>query len=221
MTEMLSKWIQEHYESVFIYRILESKYEGLSDVLKRELTKIVQEHIAQDKQYAATKMVQEKLETFIQEYGRINLDGFILFALRDYREELEFVIEECFEELLVLEDYHDFIDLLSYFVDVEMSRCRILHIVVNENGAYGYFDEEFHNITENCMNEAGVEFAPDNMDYDDMLLSILMILLPERIVLHHGEQIRNQRILQTIQVIFGYRFKLCVDQHCPVCHKES
>ena len=68
---------------------------------------------------------------------------------------------------------------------------------------YTVLDENNEDITEKCIADfGGVEETPYE-NFDDLLISVLITLAPEKIVIHNGENIKNRELFDTIKRVFG------------------
>ena len=203
----VADWINKSFCKDKINQILYQKYDILTEDEKFRISLTAVNRLKEENQ-DLVDMIRDKLLELFEISDRVNLEGFVTFCLQEYQAELEILIDECLDEYLAEQDYLEFLDLLSYFVEVEDCRFGNLSIVAQSDGSYRYYDENSREITRECMEEFMEEFADDEVDHDDLLVSILIILLPERISLFGAEHIRNKNLLKTLQIIFEKRIKL-------------
>lgn len=160
-------------------------------------------------------LLQNQILRFFRYTEAINLDGFCYFSLEKYKNKINDIFEECAERYMAEQDYLEFLDLLRYFVEVEECRFGTLHIKVQEDGHYQYYNDSMEDITKECMNCFMMEFEDETADPDDCLISILITLLPEKIVLHGAYNMNNKKFLDTLNNIFGNRLVYSSKERSP------
>ena len=58
------------------------------------------------------------------------MEGFIRFRLKDYIEELKYIIDGSVDELLIDREYNEFIKLLRYFVEIQEPKVEEVHVLL-------------------------------------------------------------------------------------------
>ena len=162
-------------------------------------------------------VLQDRFTFFSQKYKKISLDGFIIFSFNEFKNIADDVIENIMFDIKEDEDIKDFIEQLKVYVYTEPSLCDNLHIVINPDGSYRYFDINKKDITKECLKNFYNEFHDEYAMQNDILLSTLIIKLPRRIILHKKINMLNDNLFNTIHRIFGDRFQVCCDNNCAFC----
>ena len=115
------------------------------------------------------------------------------------------VIEET-DELVDIyylnREYEDFIELLKYFVSVQDSRPELVYIRVLSNGTYQIFDKNKNDITKKCLYEFSTADDMNDVSFDDLLISILITLAPEKMIVENSKNIKNVQLFETIERVF-------------------
>ncbi len=203
---IFSMWMHQNFyrselENIFL------QYDLLTEEERECIFKIVIEKIKAERTEMA-KLLQEKVLDILADGDYFNLEGFIIFGIQEYCEQLEYVVEDCFDAYFSEQDYLEFLDLLRYFIEIEEYRFGHLLVLAQQDGKYQYYDESMQNITRQCLSRFLSEFKDEYADPDDCLITILILLLPEKISLYGAENIANPKFLETLKNIFGNRFNI-------------
>jgi len=213
---VVAEYIMERYETKLLRRILEENHKDLSLLQKREVLKSVPLYTDDVIMgyHARKQMILLSLYDYFKEDSLMHLDGFVSFRLKDYEALLEQLAERMVEDCLTRKEYEEFIELLQYFVNMQESRPKCVHICVHPCGGYAIYDAEEKDITAKSFQEFVDEEAllTEEM-YDDLLISILITLAPEKVVVHNGSAIRNKELFNTVERVFEGHVTLC-----PGCH---
>jgi putative sporulation protein YtxC len=206
----------------FMNRLVKNKYHHLSNT---ELKAIVQNayshlnnlHEAGD--ISKTLFRHNQILTLVNEYLNSNsqlfLEGFLRFRLKTYFRELKDSVERAAENYVVEQEYHEFIRLLRYFVEMQEPKIDEVHILIRDKQSFYILDEERKPINPEQLKGVLIELNQD-IDYEDLLLSALITVAPLRIVLHIINPIE---IIETITSVFRERVTFCGG--CSLCQNES
>ena len=113
-------------------------------------------------------------------------------------------------------EYEEFIRLLKYFVSIQENRPPAVNVLVRAEGVYELFDSNGRNITKKCL----MEFLTDEnviseVNFDDLLISMLITLAPKKIIVHGSEKITNKELFLTIERVFEGEVVIC--KKCSLC----
>ena len=124
------------------------------------------------------------------------------------------------EKSIIEQEYNDFINLLKYFVNIQTSRPKLVHVIVLSSGSYELVSEEKENITKKAMSDfVDIDDLPDNINYDDLLISMLITLAPKSVVVHNAKLIKNKELFKTIDLVFDNSLIYCPG--CDLCKKSK
>lgn len=200
----LSEFVIKRYEKKLLKRIILTKW---NDFLEFQLFDVL-EKIAEvnDDEYigynARLSTVKKELSEYFTFDRRARLTGLVLFRLPEYVEMLEKCAERLVELFYTQKEYEEFIGLLKYFVNVQGERPRLIHLYVHKQGMYTVLNENNEDITEECIEDFGGADEIPTENFDDLLISVLITLAPEKIVVHNGENIKNRELFDTIKKVF-------------------
>lgn len=219
--EKLSENIIKKYERPLLLKVLKERYPYLTRYQKNYVLSAV-ENFNLDKDVgfiARLDLVSEAVYKFISE-GRKKLypEGFATFRLRKYEDALDELIEKVLEDSFRKREYEEFISLLKYFVSVNDNRPGEVSILVRTDGVYELYDEKGKNITKKCMADFLSDGEkPDDISFDDLLISMLITLAPKKITFHGGEKIKNKDLMKTIAKVFDENVHFC--EGCTLCKR--
>lgn len=212
----LSEYIINQYEKKILKQILSANYGDFKPFQLRDIISRLPE-LEQDEETGAAvrfRAVKEELRDYFKESDRASVEGLVTFRLQKYEALLHQTAEQLFDIYLTHKEYEEFIELLRYFVNVQNARPHLTHLIVNFNGMYTVLNEEKENITAECISDFAnpEEITADN--FDDLLISMLITLAPEKIVVHNSTYIRNAELFETINRVFG---KVTYCTGCEMC----
>ena len=159
--------------------------------------------------------VQKEVNTFLSENNAIFLEGFFRFRLKDYFFELKENLEEAIDQLLADKEYQEFIKLLRYFVEIQEPKILEVHVLFYSKEKFRLLDEEERPLNKRFLKVLG-DLKDEGLKYEDLLLSALITLSPERIILHRSEK---TNIVNTILNVFTDRVTFCRD--CELCRNTG
>ena len=215
---ILAEYIIERYENQLAERILCKDYAYISPSQKRMIIRKLAD-LNDDGEigyYPRKKAVLKSLYEYVAEEDKMLLDGFVSFRLKEYEQLLRDAVHYLAEECITQQEYNDFIDLLKYFVNIQESRPQLTHVIVGSNGQYELYSEQKENITLRCMSDfVDIDDFPDNINYDDLLISMLITLAPKSIIVHNAKLIKNKELFKTIDLVFNKNMIYC--SGCEMC----
>ncbi len=164
-----------------------------------------------------TRIVQKVLD-YLEINNKLILEGFIRFRLKEYCLELQAAISVAVDEFLIEKEYHEFIRLLRYFIDVQEPKIHTLHVLVKPSGGFQLYDEEKNLITNNYLEGFAADLIDNEITYEDLLISALITIAPRFVVLHVAHK-KESETVKTIRNVFGDRVSNCLG--CLLCYPGS
>ena len=167
--------------------------------------------------YKATrrnKIMRDILE-YLDSEKEINIEGFVNFRLNTYINELNETVERALEIFVTEREYNEFIKLLRYFVEIQECKIDTVHLCQSKDGRYLLYDDKRNSISSEYFDELRSEILDDAINYDDLLISTLITISPNKIVIHDIEGFKNKELLQTITNVFAERITIC--SKCDLC----
>ena len=224
MSNAFSDIIISEMEKKLVHKILLSDYYYFSPSERQIILQHLQ-NIQENEEFKYGEGVtyrisrKAKILQYIIDYLRaskeINLEGFIRFRLKNYTKELEEHIEKAVEDFLMEKEYHEFIRLLRYFVDIQEAKIDTVNVLIGEGGKYHLYDKLNRLINNEYLEDLAAEMADKDISYDDLLISSLITLAPKHIMIHFEGKAKNKEIMQTIKSVFSER--VCICNGCKLC----
>lgn len=158
---------------------------------------------------------KKKIEAVILEHVRcntwLNLDGMLIFRLHFYTEELQDVVHYAIDEYIMEQQYQDFIHLLKYFVLVQESKMQEVHLLHRPDDQIEICNQKKEPIQVSEVNSFVMETIDQDIRLEDMIVSTLITIAPEKIYIHTQEP--EVQVIKTIEQIFENRTEICTDCH--------
>lgn len=212
----LSDYILSRYERKLLKQILNKQYGIINPFQQQEIVLYINE-LEKDAalcRCARINAIRQGLDRYFSENSEASVEGLVMFRLKRYETLIKDVAEELFEIYSAHKEYQEFIALLRYFVGVQVGRPEFVHLICHNQEMYSIFNCDEEDITAECI----ADFAkPEEVcaeNFDDLLISILITLAPERIVVHNRDCIRNKELFETIEKVFE-KIEYC--KECKLC----
>ncbi|WP_438446597.1 sporulation protein YtxC [Gorillibacterium sp. sgz5001074] len=160
------------------------------------------------------KLLTQDLLQCVQQEPILNVDGFLRFRLAKYGGELKDIIEYAKDEYLMDQQYKEFIALLKYFVYIQDAKIPEAHLLHKGGHEFLLLNEQLKPIeTDQLDTTFKVEFLDKDYSFEDLIVSTLITIAPEKIYIHTREP--GVAVIKTISQIFEGRSEIC--DYCGVC----
>lgn len=146
--------------------------------------------------------IRERIIEYFNTDNIMMIDGFIRFRLKDFTKAVEENLELIFDNLLIEKEYNEFIKLLRYFVEIQEPKIDEVHVIMDNNKKFILMDSGYKKIDNELLEDLAHELSMKDMNCDDLLISSLITIAPNKITIHNFEKINNNELLHTIDNIF-------------------
>ncbi len=218
LANIITDLLMNNISKEFIQRVIRNKYRFLGPgefkmVLQNAYTYLNNLHENGDigKTLSRHNQILTEVNQYLDSNTSLYLEGFFRFRLKDYFSELEKSVELSMDNFLVEQEYHEFIRLLQYFVEVQEPRIDEVHVLIKDKQNFYLLDEEKQPINQEQLQGVLTDLNQD-IDYDDLLLSALITMSPRKLVLHLSDR---TEIVDTLISVFQERIIIC--EGCPLC----
>jgi putative sporulation protein YtxC len=211
IADTLSNMIMDDMQSIIVQRIIQNEYFYFErkdqDRILRDALAIMwggrnpivnAETIREQWRYRIWDRLMDHLET----NDELVFDGFITFRLKDFIGELEDAVERAVDDLLIENEYNEFIKLLQYFVEIQDPKMDEVHVLQQEDKRYVLLDSDFKVIHNEMLEQLAREITDKEISHDDLLISSLITIAPCKITIHEYDKIKNIELLNTISNVF-------------------
>ena len=160
-----------------------------------------------------------RLLDYLNDNREIVIEGFIRFRLKEYMEELREAVDRAVDDLMLEQEYREFIRLLRYFVEVQEPRQGEIHVLILPGNKYQLMDGQGDALDDEELEEMLADLAGGNISSEDLLISALISLAPAQVHLHLACTISNREVVETIKKVFAGRIDICPG--CCLCGQQS
>ncbi|MDD2586043.1 MAG: putative sporulation protein YtxC [Syntrophomonadaceae bacterium] len=153
--------------------------------------------------------IAHRLLEHINSSPKLVVEGFINFCLQDYLTEIKFAVELAAEELKNEKEYNEFVNLLRYFVDTQVPKICVVNLLMDKSGVFFLWDEAGIKIEETYMSYYLDDMLLEEINLDDVLISILITIAPRKIILHNTDSITHNESVEMIKKVFKEKITEC------------
>ncbi len=197
--------IMDKCEKQLIYRITENEFPYAPSSEKREIYNIAVKNASPENDNALNTMhynrrralIKESAAEYLKENSYIIINGFVNFRLEEYKNELRKLCINAAEELSAMREYDEFLNMLSFFVSVQMPKEPLVHII-KKDGILRILNRHKKDITD--IHASEFAFSPEDFTHEDIALSALITISPKNIIIHDNKE--NDKIYETIASVF-------------------
>ncbi len=154
---------------------------------------------------------------YLDSNNEIIIEGFVNFRLKFFTNMIEEAIDKAIEDYIIEKEYREFIKILQYFVDIQQPKIDLVNIVI-ENDKYTLYDDKLELIKNDFMEEIADDLMENDMNNDDLLISSLITIAPNKIVIHPQNRNINVQIIDIIKNIFTNKITIC--DGCELCRNR-
>lgn len=227
LSKALTEVIIAHYELKLLRKIAKANFFYLSERERASVIENAQKLLKEEKMmqpggfYKATRRsrIMRSILEYLDVENEINIEGFVNFRLNAYINELNETIERALEIFVAEREYNEFIKLLRYFVEIQECKIDTINLCQSKDGRYIMYDESRNRISSEYFDELRSEMLDESINYDDLLISTLITISPNKIIIHDMESFKNKELLQTIMNVFAERITIC--SKCDLCSSQS
>ena len=218
LATIFSYLVIDYFENNIIKQLLLNNYFYFENSEFSKILNLCTENICDNDDFSFINRQMKIFDTFydyILEHHSIVISGFINFRLTEYRKLLEDLVDFSVNEYIIEREYLEFVSLLRLYINSQSTSSHTVHLISLENDSF-LLDENMNliNVDKNALS---AKYLSDvSFSTNDYILNTLLNLLPQKIYLHLVSPFNNLDFLNTLQLIFENRIKLCHD--CNICN---
>ncbi|PAB59439.1 putative sporulation protein YtxC [Anaeromicrobium sediminis] len=219
ITNGLSDMILDKYEISMAKKILEKEYfyfspYELNSILSHYVN-LGEQDVSETNKRKLKSVIFKPIMRYLKSSSFIDIEGFIRFRLREFTNEVEYKIDKAIGDYLMEKEYNEFIKLLKYFVEIQDAKIDLVNVFMNVHGKYYIYDHNNRLINDEYLEELANEMTDKEIGYDDLLISSLITLAPNKIIIHPSHNITKKEIINTIKKVFSGKVQIC--SGCKMC----
>ena len=223
----LSDLILGNWEQLLLQQIIRENYYFFEPQEQDFIYGLALQYINKGKNQGAESLcllrrksrILKRLLEFLRSHNQIVIEGFIRFRLKEYIQDLEEAVDRAVDDFLLEKEYREFVQLLQYFVEIQKPRLEIIHVVLYPGGVFKLYNEQKQLIRSESLEEIFDHLVPGEINYEDLLFSVLVSLAPRQIIFHRRPGEEKPLLLKTIQSVFEGRVRECPG--CSLCTEEG
>lgn len=205
MTEALKKNLNEIIQTEYGYFDLNEQTEIYRSAMKLFLARNFYRNYK--------KIVQIKILTCLKEHPDFIVEGFAKFRLKEEQKLLEELVAQSVEVYLNEVEYQEFVNVLKYFVSMNSPQLAFVQVMNNTAGPYVLLDEDGKNLDYQYIDHMNRQ---TESEYQELLISTLINIAPQKIILHKMDHPNNRRLIETLNHVFENRIAFCLG--CDLCN---
>ncbi len=157
--------------------------------------------------------IRKEIIDVLKENNIFNIDGYLRFKPHKINLFIEKSIETILDDIEIVNEYNEFIDMLQYYVDGQTPTIELLNVII-ERDSFKLLDSQNKEIENKSIEELAQEINFDGVSSSDILVSSLIVLAPEKIILHIEDN-KEEELLIVLKKIFQHRLTFCYG--CNIC----
>lgn len=148
----------------------------------------------------------------------LSVDAVVRFRLRDPLKGVEKAVDMVVDQFLSDREYEEFVSMLRYMLDQQPQRQQVLHVFCSDERVW-ICDAEGRLVRdEEVSTAAAVVSDGEEVNAEDLAMSILITRSPCRIVIHDITRTAPwPSFSETVERVFLERTDRC--KHCSTCRK--
>lgn len=202
ISSLLAYTIIDFYETILIWKTINSNYFYFSNLERREIHKICMTNIDFKESLKMVSYISNSLYDYLSTEHILLLDGFINFRLENYIESLTSVVDMSVNKYIIDKEYKEFIALLKLYISSSNSNCDSIHLVY-KNGKSTLLDASKRPIKLDSSLKNYKYLSDITFSTNDYALNTLLSLVPKKLYLHIKDQ--EDEFISTLKLIFEDR----------------
>lgn len=199
--------IKNEYEKRHIGKYIKRQAHGLLDLNK--ISGKVREYISNEKKIGAEFTVENQAVKMLLDYIDrnvfIDLDGFIKFRLKFYKEAITDYTEISIYDLQLEQDYRELISEFGQLIGKQKTKQKTVSVVLGESG-YVIMDKDRNRISESEVKKLAREMGGNELSEEELVIGTLINAAPENIHIYR-ERASNEDLAFEIEEVFKGRVK--------------
>lgn len=116
--EYVASWLIAKYRSKLIYNYIDEIFGSLPSTDRTAVYSSVCNIISGSCGVEHLEYIKSKITDFFETENTMNVNGFINFRLKAYRDDLKTLVEECGYDIMAYRNLEDMIDVINFLFDV-------------------------------------------------------------------------------------------------------
>jgi len=214
MARCISQYLLEVRVDTWLERVLNTRYRDFDQDARSTIIHTAWGMLRSDveRNHDRLNLATAELFRFLIDHDEVILEGVLTFLWPEISQEFAEVVDSAVDDYLIEREYDDFVSLLRHLVGKAKHTVGAVHVFFGEDRFY-VEDEGGRRLGEDLLSDMMSGLALDAETYDDLLVSLLVTLAPNRLTIHR--RVPDAEAMRTIQAVFGKAVACCGG--CPRC----
>lgn len=206
--------ITEYYLDEIIEKRIEKIYDGEIKIEDQSILDEIKYEIGNLYSHRDEKMkIKNEIIKYIKDNETLVLEGYIRFRLYNYLYLLDIAIDKIIAEIEEDAKVDEFFDKIQDFVEIQRPLVPYLNLILEDDG-FAFKDIDSREIGQEVIEQVKERFGDFNVSNVDILISSLVMMAPNRIIIHTKKGTNNS-IIAIIAKVFGNKAVVC--KGCNIC----
>ncbi|ABO50138.1 conserved hypothetical protein [Desulforamulus reducens MI-1] len=226
VADIISDLILNQWEKAIMADVIKENYFFFNEDEKKIIYQYSQDYAKGERVFIGCmdrldrkNLIIKRLVEFLEQSNNLVIDGFIRFRLKDYINEIKEAVDQAVDDFLMEREYREFIQLLKYFVEIQDSKVDVVNVLMNQRGTYKLYDENNEPISSEFLEGFILDIMDNEINYEDLLISALITMAPNKIVFHFGASHKPETTIDTIKHVFEGKVEECPG--CKLCQNQQ
>lgn len=190
--------------------ILKDFYESDIDEIKRTVYDLLLDdnYFVKDKEN-----INNELRDYLIENNTLIIDGYLMFRPNSFEKLIDQIIQKVMFDIQMENEYEEFVYMLQYYLDSQVPKIDTVNIII-KNDEFYLVDSNNRPIESPTVHSIIEEFGIDDISQADILVTSLIILAPNKVVVHMKND-KEQELMVILKKIFTNRLSFCYS--CDLC----
>lgn len=215
MARTLARYLTGDYQRTWLEMILHRHYPYFVEKDQAEILRNADRYLHRDADHDGDRedLATLSMMNFLKDHDLLVLDGVANFLMPEIRLELEESIDRAVDELLLDREYDEFVGILRAFVERAEKRPPLINVYF-QNQEFIIRDHQGARLSHEVLAQSAIGIQPKDADQDDLVISTLITLAPERVRLHALYE-KTSELYQMLRAVFRENLEQCTN--CDVC----
>ena len=159
-------------------------------------------------------LIINRLADYFETHHELIVEGFVRFRLKDYRAVLERIVDQAVDDFILDMEHKEFIRVLRQFANSHDKKVEETHVIVQSPNCFKIVDAAGRTVNNPYLDNFAASYI-DEINYEDLLITTLITLVPRRITIHNPLGKDADMMIQTVQGVFEAAVGLCPG--CDLC----
>lgn len=213
---LLTYVVLDFYEPTLIKNMINTNYFYFSTEDKKQIYNLCLTNVDFSSCISIINIISNSFYDYFKQNKYVILDGFVNFRLKNYLQELDYIVDMCVNKFIIDREYNEFINLLKTYIQTTPTNSETIHLIYkNEESTLLDSNKNLIKFNNDLINQKYI--SDISFSSNDFALNSLLTLLPKHLYVHL--LCKEDDFIRTLKSIFNNRISICND--CDLCNLYS